>query len=77
MTEENEFRKWHAYRRLAIQGRAPHIMCEYDDLPLVSNLGLDDMLVLWCPACHNTIVPGVGMWKGIEAHLTENGKLYD
>lgn len=66
--------KWeamHSYRRLAKSDKATPLTCPDDGNLYITRIGKDDEPVLYCYFCKTTVIPGISLWKQMEAILNE------
>jgi len=69
MNDMNEFQLFHAYNRLAREGKAPELACPCGCL-YVTGIS-DDQLVLWCYQCDTKTRPGENMLALVKGKVGE------
>lgn len=68
----NEWQIFHAYRRLSDAGKVKPLVCPDDDTILITQLGPDDKLVLWCMLEDRYITPGIDLRDRVLAVVREH-----
>ena len=69
---ENTWSFFHSYRRLALDGKVLFLSCPTDNNDLITRLGTDDDVVLWCSECDTLIKPGLDVLDQVRAVVKEH-----
>jgi len=71
MDERDKFTLFHEYHRLARAGCVPFFYCQHCGCQLVTSLGKEDKLALWCVSCDSKLYPGLGTIEMVKARVQE------
>lgn len=63
---------FHNYRRLVAVGKARQLTCPECENILITRLGIQDDLVLWCVGCLKTFKPGLDVIQQVRAVVNEH-----
>ena len=70
MNDMNEFELFHAYNRLAREGKVPELKCSCGTT-YVTGLGHDEELILWCYTCDTKTHPGENTFARVKGAVGE------
>jgi len=66
--------KWqaiHKHKKLVQQGTAMPIRCPNEEAIYITRIGQDEEPVLYCYMCKTTVIPGLWLYKQLEAAINE------
>lgn len=73
MMEPNDelWRIFHRYNKLVKQNLVPPVMHDFCGNPMVTRLGKNDTLALWCADCDAYVIPGLAFVERVSAQVEE------